>query len=192
MRAVGDCEKPLELDASRARALVVTATAAGHTLGVVLQHRFRPAALRAEALLAAGVLGRVAAMAIRVPWWRPQSDYAELAELGRGTYARDGGVLMTQAVHTLNLAQALARAAGAPAVAVSAARASTTALRGDGGSCNGVAHLFAARALATAAATQASTQLPLLGMHPTDLPPHAASRGTTRRGSRVAVAASAF
>ena len=36
-----------------------------------------------------------------VPWWRPQSYYDEP---GRGVLARDGGgVLMTQAIHTLDL-----------------------------------------------------------------------------------------
>ena len=36
-----------------------------------------------------------------VPWWRPQSYYDEP---GRGVLARDGGgVLMTQAIHSLDL-----------------------------------------------------------------------------------------
>ena len=40
-----------------------------------------------------------------VPWWRPQAYYDEP---GRGTMARDGGgVLMTQAIHTLDLFRSL-------------------------------------------------------------------------------------
>ena len=36
-----------------------------------------------------------------VPWWRPQSYYDEP---GRGVKARDGGgVLITQAIHSLDL-----------------------------------------------------------------------------------------
>ena len=36
-----------------------------------------------------------------VPWWRPQSYYDEP---GRGVQARDGGgVLITQAIHSLDL-----------------------------------------------------------------------------------------
>ena len=42
---------------------------------------------------------------ITVPWWRAQSYYDEP---GRGTYSRDGGgVLISQAVHTLDLAVSL-------------------------------------------------------------------------------------
>ncbi len=42
---------------------------------------------------------------MHVPWWRPQAYYDEP---GRGTLARDGGgVLLTQAIHTLNMFQSL-------------------------------------------------------------------------------------
>jgi len=38
---------------------------------------------------------------VSVPWWRPQSYYDQP---GRGSYARDGGgVLISQAIHTLDL-----------------------------------------------------------------------------------------
>ena len=40
-----------------------------------------------------------------VPWWRPQSYYDEP---GRGTKARDGGgVLLTQAIHTIGMFRSL-------------------------------------------------------------------------------------
>jgi len=56
-------------------------------------------------LLQSGRLGTVQAASVAVPWWRPQSYYDEP---GRGTLARDGGgVLLTQAIHTLNLFQSL-------------------------------------------------------------------------------------
>jgi predicted dehydrogenase len=48
----------------------------------------------------------VASVQISIPWWRPQG-YDD--QPGRGTLARDGGaVLLTQAIHTLDLALALA------------------------------------------------------------------------------------
>ncbi|MGA9868565.1 MAG: Gfo/Idh/MocA family oxidoreductase, partial [Acetobacteraceae bacterium] len=60
-----------------------------------------PGALRLRAALASGELGEVQAAAITVPWWRPQAYYDQP---GRGTRAQDGGgVLMTQAIHTLDL-----------------------------------------------------------------------------------------
>ena len=94
-------EKPLELTLARADALVATCERAGVRLGVVFQHRFRPGALRLGQLLAEGALGAIAAANVTVPWWRPQSYYDVP---GRGTLARDGGgVLITQAIHQLDL-----------------------------------------------------------------------------------------
>ncbi|KAA2236766.1 Gfo/Idh/MocA family protein [Salinarimonas soli] len=98
-------EKPLELSAARGERLVAGARAAGRRLGVVLQHRFRPGARRLRALLAEEALGRVASAGVTVPWWRPQSYYDEP---GRGTMARDGGgVLLTQAIHAIDLFRSL-------------------------------------------------------------------------------------
>ena len=95
-------EKPVERTTPAAAEIVAMAEAAGITLGIVLQHRFRAAAERLAALLEAGSLGAIAAVHVVVPWWRPQSDYDEP---GRVTYARDGGgVLVSQAIHTLDLA----------------------------------------------------------------------------------------
>ncbi len=98
-------EKPLELTSERGQRLVDTARRTGKTFGVTLQHRFRPASLRLKAALEAGELGAVEAAALTVPWWRPQSYYDEP---GRGTLARDGGgVLLTQAIHSLDLFRSL-------------------------------------------------------------------------------------
>ena len=76
------------------------------TLGVVLQHRFKPAAERLAAILRAGALGEIVNCSTSIRLWRPQSYYDEP---GRGTKARDGGgVLMTQGIHTLDLMLSLA------------------------------------------------------------------------------------
>ena len=98
-------EKPVERTTAAAEAIVATAERAGVTLGIVLQHRFRAVAERLGERLASGALGTLAAATIMVPWWREQSYYDEP---GRGTYARDGGgVLISQAIHTLDLALSL-------------------------------------------------------------------------------------
>jgi predicted dehydrogenase len=98
-------EKPLELSVERGRRLVEAAERSGRAFGVVLQHRFRPASLRLKAALDGGELGAVQAAHLAVPWWRPQSYYDEP---GRGTMARDGGgVLLTQAIHSLDLFRSL-------------------------------------------------------------------------------------
>ena len=94
-------EKPLEITPGRAAAVVETCRRAGVRLGVVLQHRYRPAALKLKGILAAGGLGRLAGASASMPLWRPQSYYDEP---GRGERERDGGgVLLTQAIHTLDL-----------------------------------------------------------------------------------------
>lgn len=98
-------EKPLALTSGDALALCETVDGAGLRLGVVLQHRFRASTLKLEQALTSGALGRVEAASVTIPWWRPQSYYDEP---GRGTLARDGGgVLMTQAIHTLDVFRAL-------------------------------------------------------------------------------------
>jgi len=94
-------EKPLEIDLFRATALVEACETCGVSLGVMLQHRLREAALGLQALIKTGELGELVSACASVRWWRPQSYYDEP---GRGTLARDGGgVLMTQAIHTLDL-----------------------------------------------------------------------------------------
>lgn len=95
-------EKPIEVDTARAVELVEACEDKGVTLGVVLQHRFRLGALKLRELLDQGALGRLANASAFIRWWRPQQGYYD--QPGRGTFAQDGGgVLITQAIHTLDL-----------------------------------------------------------------------------------------
>jgi predicted dehydrogenase len=94
-------EKPLELTTERAVEVVRIARKAGVTLGTVLHYRTRAHARRLRGMMAGGALGRLVTASIAVPWWRTQGYYDEL---GRGTLARDGGgVLITQAIHAIDL-----------------------------------------------------------------------------------------
>lgn len=113
------CEKPLERTEAAARELVEFCERAGVRLGVVFQHRFRAASESLAALLARGELGEIRTVRVDVPWWRDQAYYDEP---GRGSYARDGGgVLISQAIHTLDLMLSLT----GPVVAVQAMAATT-------------------------------------------------------------------
>jgi predicted dehydrogenase len=95
------CEKPLETTVERAERLVAHARRADRRLAVMLQLRFRAASRRLKVLLESNALGEIQAATMTVPWWRPQAYYDEP---GRGVKARDGGgVLMIQAIHTLDL-----------------------------------------------------------------------------------------
>lgn len=99
-------EKPLEISLERAEDLVAVAENAGVKLGVVLQHRFRPISTALAGLIREGRLGDIVSASARLCNWRPQSYYDQP---GRGTSARDGGgVLLTQAIHTLDLMISLA------------------------------------------------------------------------------------
>jgi len=110
-------EKPIDVDAERAAGLVECCERAGVAFAVVFQHRFRPASLRLAALLRQGALGQVLSASASIRWWRspeyyggregdPRSSgtHTSGTQPGRGTIARDGGgVLLTQAIHTLDL-----------------------------------------------------------------------------------------
>ncbi|HSD41969.1 MAG TPA: Gfo/Idh/MocA family oxidoreductase [Burkholderiales bacterium] len=94
-------EKPVEVNAQRAADIVATCERAGVRLAIVFQHRFRPAAIELAGLLRDGRLGKLLSASASIRWWRSPEYFAQP---GRGTFARDGGgVLLTQAIHTLDL-----------------------------------------------------------------------------------------
>ena len=99
-------EKPVARNTREAADLVALCRDAGVTLGIIFQHRMRAASQKARELVASGTLGELGLCEISVPWWRTQAYYDEP---GRGTLARDGGgVLISQAIHTIDLALSLA------------------------------------------------------------------------------------
>jgi predicted dehydrogenase len=94
-------EKPLDVDHAHAKALVDAVEGMGRTFGVVFQHRFREASVALRQRLRERALGDLLAVSASVRWWRSPEYFAEP---GRGLFARDaGGVLLTQAIHTLDL-----------------------------------------------------------------------------------------
>jgi len=94
-------EKPLDVTLGKAQQLVETCEQSDVKLAVMLQHRMREASLALAQLVKDGTMGQLLSASASIRWWRPQSYYEEA---GRGTMARDGGgVLMTQAIHTLDL-----------------------------------------------------------------------------------------
>jgi UDP-N-acetyl-2-amino-2-deoxyglucuronate dehydrogenase len=94
-------EKPLDVDHASAWWLVDEVEALGRTFGVVFQHRFRLGAIALREQLRGRALGDLVSVSASVRWWR---SFEYFAEPGRGTMARDaGGVLLTQAIHTLDL-----------------------------------------------------------------------------------------
>jgi predicted dehydrogenase len=112
-------EKPVERTLSAAKDIVALCEANGTTLGIVFQHRFRQAARRLKILVDSGELGDLALVRAEIPWWRDQGYY-DVA--GRGSLERDGGgVLISQAIHVLDLMLSLT----GPAQTVQALTATT-------------------------------------------------------------------
>ncbi len=113
-------EKPVERSTAAAQAIVDLCDKAGVKLGIIFQHRFRAASKALAAKVASGELGALHAVHLVVPWWRPQEGYYD--KPGRGTFAQDGGgVLITQAIHSLDLMLSLT----GPVKAVTALAATT-------------------------------------------------------------------
>lgn len=113
-------EKPVERTTAAAERIVASCENAGVTLGIIFQHRFRAASMALAQKLAKGELGALHAVHLVVPWWRPQQGYYD--KPGRGSFAQDGGgVLITQAIHSLDLMLSLT----GPVRAVTALAATT-------------------------------------------------------------------
>lgn len=99
-------EKPVDRTYLAAKELVELCESRNILLGMVFQYRARQASMELDKLVKSGDLGTLGMVNIEVPWWRSQDYYNEP---GRGTYARDGGgVLLTQAIHPLELVLSLA------------------------------------------------------------------------------------
>ena len=94
-------EKPIDITLEKARAVVAAVEGEGMKLGVVFQQRFRSGATTLRRLLAQGALGDLLSVSCVVRWWRSAEYYAQP---GRGMLERDGGgVLLTQAIHALDV-----------------------------------------------------------------------------------------
>jgi len=140
-------EKPIDATVVRARRAVEAMERAERRLAIVLQHRFRTVSQRLADLVQSGDLGRLVSGSASIRWWRPAEYFAQP---GRGMRARDGGgVLLTQAIHTLDLFQSLA----GPIAEVSAFAATSPLRRIDTEDVVGAGVRFADGAVGTIDAT---------------------------------------
>jgi len=96
-------EKPMELRREAIVEMLRVQQEEGVLLSVISQHRFDPASKRVRALVEEGAFGRPVLGLAVVPWWRSQLYYDSGG--WRGTAALDGGVLMNQAIHSIDLLQ---------------------------------------------------------------------------------------
>ncbi len=94
-------EKPIDVSLEAADRLIDAARAAGVALTVISQHRFDPGLIELKRLLDEQALGRLVLGEASTKWYRAQAYYDSAA--WRGTYAMDGGSLMNQGVHYVDL-----------------------------------------------------------------------------------------
>jgi predicted dehydrogenase len=94
-------EKPMAMRTAEATAMIDRARAAGLTLGVVSQRRFEEQHAAVKRVLAEGALGRLLLAEVSCPYYRTQAYY-DSADW-RGRIETDGGALMNQAIHSVDL-----------------------------------------------------------------------------------------
>jgi len=97
------CEKPIALSTNDADAMIAAAKSADKKLAVCFQNRFNEPVLRLRAAVDAGRFGKLLHGMIQVRWHRSTAYYAE--DSWRGTWAQDGGTLMNQCIHGIDLLQ---------------------------------------------------------------------------------------
>lgn len=94
-------EKPIDVTLSAADALISAATAAGVQVTVISQHRFDPGVIELIDLIRNQGLGRLLLGHASTKWYRTQGYYDSAA--WRGTWELDGGSLMNQGIHYVDL-----------------------------------------------------------------------------------------
>lgn len=94
-------EKPMALTVPDAERMVRACESVGVKLFVVKQNRTNPPILKLKEAMAGGRLGKMVMGTVRVRWCRTQEYYNH--DNWRGTWAKDGGVLMNQASHHVDL-----------------------------------------------------------------------------------------
>lgn len=98
-------EKPLAHSLVEARRVVVAADEHPEVkIGVCLQNRYNPPVQALRSLVESGALGRVSGSAASVLWHRTPDYYRARPWRGRREQS-GGGVLINQAIHTLDLVQ---------------------------------------------------------------------------------------
>lgn len=107
-------EKPLALSVADAEAIVAEGRRQNRLVATISQRRFEPVMERLHVAVGAGALGSLVLVVGEGLYHRPQSYY-DSADW-RGTRALDGGVLMNQAIHMVDLVRWM----GGPVAAVAA------------------------------------------------------------------------
>lgn len=97
-------EKPMAISSSDASEMIRVAESSGRQLGVCFQNRYNSSSQRMRELLDSGQFGAILGGKAVVTWHRDAAYYASAS--WRGTREQEGGgVLINQAIHSLDLLQ---------------------------------------------------------------------------------------
>lgn len=94
-------EKPIAMTIEETDRIIKAAKKNKVKLTVVHPNRFRPAVMELRKIIDSGILGKISHVSAKVNWNRNQEYYDQAP--WRGTKQHDGGVLMNQAIHNLDL-----------------------------------------------------------------------------------------
>ena len=97
------CEKPMALSTSNAQTMIDTAKQNNKKLAVCFQNRFNAPVVKTREALEKGRFGKMLHGMIQVRWNRNEAYYAQAP--WRGTWEQDGGTLMNQCTHGIDLLQ---------------------------------------------------------------------------------------
>ena len=95
-------EKPMSIKLEDAKAMVDKARRKRRRLGVIFQNRYNAGAVLIKNALEFGGLGRIRSAKAVLTWYRPPQYYARSDWKGTWKY-EGGGVIIDQAIHTLDL-----------------------------------------------------------------------------------------
>ena len=96
-------EKPMALSTADAEQILREAKKRGVTVGVCHQNRFNPPVQQLRRAIEDGRFGKLVSGTARILWNRTMPYYQQAP--WRGTWAQDGGTLMNQCIHGIDLLQ---------------------------------------------------------------------------------------
>ena len=98
-------EKPMAITLRDAERMTAAARSTGKKLGVIFQNRYIEGVVAAKKMIQNGRLGKITGAWSHLTWWRPPSYY----ECDwKGNWEKEGGgVLIDQAIHSIDLVQYL-------------------------------------------------------------------------------------